>query len=139
MGREIDSRQSVFRKILVPFDDLYQLCQSFDLVLAMARELPAEVILVRVNLPLSPATHSVDVERLYTELKALQVQLPHCPVPIRVASAAGPVSEAALRYAEQHDLNVILFPTMTRSRVELDMETRRTDDDNQGAVAIMPA
>ena len=139
MRRRANFRQCVFRKILVPFDDLYQLCQSFDLVLAMARELPAEVILLRVNLPPSPATHSIDMEHLYTELRALQVQLPHCPVPVRVASMAGPVPEAVVRFAEQHDLHMILFATAIRSRIELDIETRTTDNVNQGAVSTLLA
>lgn len=100
----------MFKSLLIPFDFDCQSDQSLIPILNAAEALFSEIILLRVNLPVSPKTQLVDMEQLYTELKALQIQVQAYTVPIRVEIMPGLWDEAITRYTTGHDIEMIMFP-----------------------------
>lgn len=101
--------------ILVPFGNLRHLQQTLDRALESARRLSADaVVLLRVNPPRCPETQGIDCERLYSELRALQVQVASQSMPIRLDVMPGPVETAIMRYAEQNDVGMVFTGHLRR-------------------------
>lgn len=101
------------QRILVPFDEPGQLRSTLAHVLPVAEQLSAEVVLLRVNLPPCPSTRCVDWGQLFSELKALQAQLPVSTVRITLETNPGPAEQAIYHYAEQHRVDLIFAPDLT--------------------------
>ena len=101
--------------ILVPFDNLLQLQETFCRALELADQLTADVILLRVNLPDSSLSYQANEEQLYRELKALQVQCASYATAggsrqpgVRIETSQGPPERAIIRYAARHKVDLIL-------------------------------
>lgn len=101
-------------RILVPFDNLLHLQEALYQALELAENLAAEVVLLRVNLPESRLSPHFDEEYLYSELKALQAQCAALPVAVHIEAAGGPVKEAIVHYAAEHEISLIFSPEIAR-------------------------
>ena len=100
--------------ILVPFDNLLQLQETFCRALELADQLTADVILLRVNLPDSTLSIQGNEEQLYRELKALQAQCASYTTDVRIETSQGPPEQAIIRYAAQNDVDLILSAQVSR-------------------------
>jgi len=101
------------QRILVPYEEPEQIQSMLAQVLPVAEQLAAELVLLRVNLPASPFTGCVDEGLLFSELKALQAQLPVATVPITLETNPGPVEQAVYQYAEQNGVDLIFAPELS--------------------------
>ncbi len=98
------------KKMLVPFCGLCDLRRLLAAALKDAGQVPAEVIFLRVNLPLCPKTGRIDCECLFSELKALQAQLasaPSAPVHARLDTMPGKTKIAIGHYTRQNKIDLL--------------------------------
>jgi hypothetical protein len=86
-------------KVLLPFESLSRLDRSLDSALNLAAQMSAEIVLLRVNPPTNQIAATTS-DRLYSELKALQVQLAGSQVPVTIDTMPGSRSDAIAGYAD---------------------------------------
>ena len=96
------------KRVFVAYDDVSALLRTLGAIVNVAEQLPAEVVLLRVNLPINQATGAIDHQHLYSELKALQALLRVWPGRFRIEIMPGPVAAGILRYLVENPLAAIV-------------------------------
>lgn len=97
------------KQVLVPFASLPLSAETFESACTVARALSAEIVLLRVNPPIDPATQTTDCESLYSELKALQTQLRVCDVAVKIETANRGTGKLTVPYAAPEDVDFVII------------------------------
>jgi nucleotide-binding universal stress UspA family protein len=97
---EVYGARSRMTKVLLPFEDRSWLDQALDSALDLAGRMSAEIVLLRVTPKTGPLTPEMPSGCLYSELKALQMQLADCRLPVTIETMPGTLSDAIANYSE---------------------------------------
>jgi hypothetical protein len=87
-------------KVLLPFENRSRLDQALDSALSLAGQMSAEIVLLRVNPKTGPLTPDTPSGCLFSELKALQMQLADCGLPVTIETMPGSLADAIADYSE---------------------------------------